>query len=236
VRLPSDPRALAAALPDLPRWVETRSLLLSGDGLLTIGEADDAGVVMDRRFPSGAVVGRGDRSLLQDVLAAVPADFELVVQLEALADARAALPAWKVAFVTVHAPARPFPGGEGTQAGVVVSAPPDGGRLEELPEDIRRYAAEAYATAVRVVDGVVVAVCAAGDVTETLWDVGIDTLAAHRRRGHASACVRALAGHMAREGRQPVWAAEEDNVASMRLAAKLGFRPVDRLAVLSRCA
>jgi len=53
------------------------------------------------------------------------------------------------------------------------------------------------------------------------------------RRGYAAACFLALAAHMSRDGPQPVWAAEEDNTASMQLAAKLGFDPVDRLAVLS---
>ena len=36
---------------------------------------------------------------------------------------------------------------------------------------------------------------------------------------------------MASQGRQPVWAAEEDNASSLRLAAQLGFRPVDRVAL-----
>ncbi len=79
----------------------------------------------------------------------------------------------------------------------------------------------------------VVALCAAGDVTETLWDVGIDTIQSYRRRGHASACFRALAAEMARQGRQPVWCAYEDYPPSLALAAKLGFTPVDRIAVLS---
>ena len=98
---------------------------------------------------------------------------------------------------------------------------------------MRRHAALAAAIAVRVVDDEVVAVCAAGDVTETLWDVGIDTVPGHRRRGHAAAAFRALAAHMARAGRQPVWGAQDDNVASLALAARLGFEPVDRLALLS---
>jgi len=82
--------------------------------------------------------------------------------------------------------------------------------------------------------GAPVAVCSAGAVTETLWDVGIDTLAGHRRRGHATAAYRALAAHLAETGRDPVWGAEDTNVASLRLADELGFEPVDRLAVLTR--
>lgn len=70
-------------------------------------------------------------------------------------------------------------------------------------------------------------------MTETLWDVAVDTLDGHRRQGHASACFRALAAHMAAEGRQPIWGANDDNAASLELAARLGFEPVDRLALLS---
>jgi RimJ/RimL family protein N-acetyltransferase len=32
-------------------------------------------------------------------------------------------------------------------------------------------------------------------------------------------------------GKRPVWGAEESNAASMALAAKLGFKPVERLIV-----
>ena len=37
---------------------------------------------------------------------------------------------------------------------------------------------------------------------------------------------------MAAQGKQPVWGAEDDNAASLGLARKLGFRAVDRLAVV----
>ncbi len=110
MRLASDPLALAAQLPDVPRWVETRDLLSSGDGAMSVNE--DA---------TGAVV----------------------------------------------------------------------------------------------VDGLV------------------DTFEEHRRRGYAAACFRALAAHMAARGRQPVWAAADHNRASLELAAKLGFQPVDRIALLT---
>ena len=44
----------------------------------------------------------------------------------------------------------------------------------------------------------------------------------------------ALVVRSAATGRRPVWGAEDGNVASLRLAAKLGFEPVDRLAVVKR--
>jgi GNAT superfamily N-acetyltransferase len=233
MRLSDDPQTLAVTLPDAPRWVETRSLLLSGEAILRIGGDGDAGVVVDAGFPSGAVVGRADRRLLQSTLADVPSDFELLVQMDALAQAQEALPGWTVSIAVVHALTRPYESSGGTDPGVVVSQPPDERWLGQLPEDIREYASVAHAVAVRVVGDEVLAVCAAGDVTETLWDVGIDTLEGHRRRGYAIACFHGLAAHMAAHGKQPVWSAYADYPPSMKLAVKLGFQPVDRVAVLS---
>jgi RimJ/RimL family protein N-acetyltransferase len=233
-QLPSDPCALAAALPDVPRWVETRALLLSGAAVVRRSARADGAVVLDPALPFGCLVGCADAALLRDVLGGAEEDFELVVQYEAVDDARAALPGWTVAPATIHVPASPWQADCGAAPDVVVSAPPQQRWLELVPEaeEVRRYAALAEAIALRLVDGQVAAVCAAGDVTESLWDVGIDTIDGHRRQGHATAAFRALAAHMAAAGRQPVWGAEDDNVASMALAARLGFMPVDRLAIL----
>lgn len=230
--LPADRLALAAALPDVPRWVEARSLLLAGCEVeLRLGGG--GGVVMETAFPTACLVGRPDAALLEELLGAAPDGFELLVQLDALAETRAALPGWTVAFATIHSPARPWRPGADPEPGVIVSEPPDADVLAPLPFEVRRYAEAAQAVAVRAVDGAAVAVCAAGSVTETLWDVGVDTLESHRRGGHAATAFRALAAHMANQGRQPVWMAVQDNAASMRLAAKLGFVPADRLAVLT---
>jgi GNAT superfamily N-acetyltransferase len=215
----------------VPRWVETRWLLLSGEGVLRT--AGDGGLVIGRRVPLGAVIGDLDSTLVGDVLSDSPAAFELIVQMEALDRAREALPGWTVALGTIHAPSRSFSASEQPEPGVIVSVAPHPAQLEQLPDEIRFYAERARDIAFRMLDERVVAVCEAGTRTETLWDVGIDTLEGHRRRGHASACFRALAAHMAAQGLQPVWGAGDDNIASMRLAATLGFKPVDRLAVLS---
>jgi RimJ/RimL family protein N-acetyltransferase len=67
-----------------------------------------------------------------------------------------------------------------------------------------------------------------------LWDVSIDTLEEHRGRSLGAAAVRFMIEYMRGEGRDPVWGALESNRASLRLAAKLGFVPVDRIVVFSR--
>jgi len=235
--VPSDARALAVALPDVPRWVETRALLLSGEALLRHAADADGAIVLDPALPSGFLVGRADRALLRDVAAGAPAGFELVVQADAIDAACAALPGWAPATATVFSPRSPWRASDvGAPPGVVVCAPPEERWLLRVPEAdaMRFYAGLAEAIALALVGGEVVAVCAAGDVTESLWDVGIDTLPGHRRRGHATAAFRALAAHLAAGGRQPVWCAEDDNTASMAMAARLGFEPVDRIAILTR--
>ena len=83
------------------------------------------------------------------------------------------------------------------------------------------------------VDGVPVSFCYAAAETEGLWDVSIDTLDGHRRRGYAASCVAFMVRHMRdARGKEPVWGALETNAASMNLAASLGFDPVDRYFVL----
>lgn len=109
--------------------------------------------------------------------------------------------------------------------------------VEGIPEDLSSFledagvGAEASAAAA-LEDGRPVSFCVAWDQTESLWDISIDTLEGHRRRGHAARCVSWMVDEMRRRGKEPVWAAEETNVPSMRLAARLGFVPVDALVLL----
>lgn len=70
--------------------------------------------------------------------------------------------------------------------------------------------------------------------TETFWDVSIDTLEAHRRKGYAASAVYALMNVMKARGKIAVWGALQSNTASLNLARKLGFVAVDELWVLNR--
>lgn len=76
------------------------------------------------------------------------------------------------------------------------------------------------------VDGAPVSFCYAGTMTESIWDVALETLEAHRGRGHATSCVTFMIHLMRNSGREPVWGALEKNHASRRLAEKLGFESV----------
>lgn len=108
--------------------------------------------------------------------------------------------------------------------------------VEGIPENLRSFLEDAVVDAeapavVALEGGRPVSFCVASDQTEGLWDVSIDTLEGHRRRGHAARCVSWMVDEMRRRGKEPVWAAEETNAPSMRLAARLGFVPVDGLVL-----
>jgi GNAT superfamily N-acetyltransferase len=104
----------------------------------------------------------------------------------------------------------------------------------DAPAELRReldVAARRSPIAATFVGGAPVAFCYAGAVTESLWDVAIDTLEGHRRRGHAAACAAYMIRHMLPAGRRPVWGSHEDNPASWQLARKIGFAPSDELVL-----
>jgi RimJ/RimL family protein N-acetyltransferase len=196
----------------------------------------DAGghVAVNRDKAMGAVLGRPGPELVRSALRGAPRDFELLVQDDAAEAVGAALPDWRVAGATLHRLAEPVAPGPAPGPDVILLETPGAAALRRVPRHLRADAEGAEAVALSLAGDRVAAVCTAGAVTETLWDVGIDTVAEHRRRGHATAAFRALAAHMAAAGRQPVWGAEDDNAASLRLAAKLGFEPAGHLAVGKR--
>lgn len=226
--LPTDPLALLRVLPDAARWLYARSPLLDGAAEVRSGGGDAVLVCDDT---TAVLVGRADPQLLHSLHGS--SSRSLLVQDDAATDAQAVLAGWSLRAFVVHEHLEPYPSAPCPSPGVVVSAPLDAAVLAGLPADLRADHDAAAAAAVRVVDGEPVAVCAVSDLTETLWDVGIDTVATARRQGHASAVFRALAAVMAVQGRQPVWAAYEDYPPSLALAARLGFVPTVRMAELT---
>ncbi len=70
--------------------------------------------------------------------------------------------------------------------------------------------------------------------TERFWDVSIDTLEAHRGQALGARAVSFMIDAMRQQGRQPVWGALESNRPSLRLGAKLGFKPMGEIVVFSQ--
>jgi GNAT superfamily N-acetyltransferase len=107
---------------------------------------------------------------------------------------------------------------------------------EGLPEDLRDELMRASlvgSIGATFVNGKAVSFCTAQSETETLWDMGLETLEDQRGRGYASLITAYMVDQLGRRGKRPVWGSEESNLPSMQLASKLGFKPVDRIFVLS---
>lgn len=75
-----------------------------------------------------------------------------------------------------------------------------------------------------VVDGAAVAICACARLPGEATEAGVETHAAFRGRGHAGAATAAWACAVRERGVIPLYSTGFRNVASQRVAAKLGLR------------
>ncbi len=230
---------LARALPDEPRWVETRWMLRER-------RATVAGLTGDRRHfvasctqrPLIAIVGRPDHPFIAGAAQRAPREAEALAADEHGDYAARALDGWRrvVAHIfgwpdALPVPVAPDPGEARLLGPAEVAA------LQHVPRVLHEElvgAVEYSPVAGAFAGGAPVAFCYASGITETLWDVSVDTLEAFRRRGLAQRAFRCLAATMRGRGKWPVWGALEWNAPSLALAATLGFRPSGRLAYFDR--
>jgi GNAT superfamily N-acetyltransferase len=240
---------LAAALPDIPRWIETRALLQSPHATVS-GTTRAGGFVV--RVVHGAVsavsvVGCPPADAIVSALHGITSMTPLVAQVDnahyvervLLEGAGLSEPyGWRGERVIVH------------QLGVAADAPPPAplgtirlltmaDDLAHLPPGLRHemtHAREIAPVGALFAGNLPVSFCYPCWRTESLWDVSIDTLAEYRGRGFALHVVRFMISQLGCEGLAPVWATLESNAASLRLAQRLGFRPVDENVVFSRGA
>jgi GNAT superfamily N-acetyltransferase len=111
---------------------------------------------------------------------------------------------------------------------------PDDAELTHVPEPL---AEELAAVRQRrpiwtaFLDGVPIAFAYAPWRSATWFDVSVDTLPAARQLGLGRLVAAAMIRGERELGREPVWGADEGNIASLRLAHSLGFVKVDELWV-----
>ena len=79
-----------------------------------------------------------------------------------------------------------------------------------------------------IVDGVLVAIAHTSALTPRHADIGVATLEGWRLAGFSTAAASLVAQRLQAMGRTPVWSTGEDNLASQRVAQKLGFAEVAR--------
>jgi GNAT superfamily N-acetyltransferase len=230
-------RDVAALLPDLPRWVETRSILLAGRGdVLALSLEPLSCVVADPAFGSAIVIGRPPYEAIGEALALAGPRASVMAPPESRAWVAASLPELQPQRAQLHVldrdPRLPVLTREDVrQLGVEEVAALD------LPADLREELAEATAEGVPIAAAIAaalpVAFCYAGSITESLWDISVDTLEPWRRRGYAARAVAFEVARFASLGKRPVWGALDSNAPSRGLARKLGFVPVDEIWIFA---
>jgi hypothetical protein len=233
-----EPRELARRIPDLPRWVETRSTLLSGRAEV-IGpghDGHDGLVVINSDYGLVCVLGRPDAGDIRGAVSRLSGQRAVLSAPEDRDHVAEALPEYKPVRAILH-----LPGDDGLRLpdipedAVRLLEPGEAsGSLERVPEDLARelrFAVRRSPVAAGLSGGAPVSFCYAAARTETLWDVSINTVEGFRRLGMAGMCVSYMAGLMRGAGLTPVWGAEEDHLGSLSLARKLGFVPVDEVTV-----
>lgn len=228
-------RAALAELPDLPRWIEARGLLLAGRGRVIV---DDDG--------SRLVYSPADKLIVPLTVTVPPHIAELaagtpgmtvVLQDIMLPSARWFLPDWVPAHVTLYTlPAdrplgwEPSPYATATLTKVQLAA------LTHLPPSLRDELIDAAdrSPVWAALDGQEpVSFAYAAQTTESWFDVSVDTLEPWRARGFGRAAASSLISDLMSRKLQAVWGAVDGNEASRALAERLGFEPADELWVLT---
>ena len=95
---------------------------------------------------------------------------------------------------------------------------------------------EAGTIAGAVVEARIVSTALTAAITDRYADIGVATDECFRGRGFATAAASIVARRIQETGRTPVWSCGEDNMASLRVAEKLGFEEVSRLTYVFRQA
>ncbi len=223
---------IAPDLPDLPRWVEVRDLLLAGQGEVTGLHSKDgvSFVLHDPESHAAFLVGSPPPEAVQTAIQKLGPGGQVLAGPEHGPWLTRLLPGWKRSRILIHT--LPTPATlppidsekkvEFLDPAVLDQLTVDAELLEEL-----QSGAEHSPIAATFVAGQPVSFCYAGAETESLWDVAVDTVEEHRRRGHALHCSAYMIRYMSDRGKQAVWQALEDNPASWLLAQKLGFVLVD---------
>jgi GNAT superfamily N-acetyltransferase len=231
-------QALVGLLPDISRYVEARALLFWGQCEIFGFQAgpDPSVVLRDAEAGDIFVIGVPDDSAVRVAAERGQGRGQLIISDMQAARLGALLPDHVPTRAIVHLLGnvdRLPPTSEGNVRFIEAGA----FDRREIPAELfdeLHGAAELSPIAASFAENRPVAFCYAGAVTETLWDVSIDTLPEFRRFGHAARAAAHMIRYMAGFDRRAVWASAEDNPASRELARKLGFQPVDTLALFTR--
>jgi GNAT superfamily N-acetyltransferase len=260
-RTPADAPLVALALkrvPDLPQWIDTRGMLLSGRAMVVAPAGGDGLIVVVPDLAVAAIVGRPPGPAIADVLGTLTGDVNVLAQMEDADHVALALGSWRRQRAIIHVLPGIMPWEAEADPQTRVFTRQSAPRFTHVPETLRRELLDALkgrtvsrfvpgalpradvrVSHVRVpmaavwADGRPVSFCYPVWQTETRWDVSIETLEPYRRQGLGARAARTLIRYMRGTGRGPVWGALETNTASRTLASRLGFLEAAGIAVFS---
>ena len=217
---------IALALPDIPRWVEAHGIAGDPDGwrdgVLVGHDAARLVVVIGgaEAEPSVIVQARQERPQHTFLFAIEREDLSAALRTAGRPVERALL----------HELSDPdaLPDLEGASPLEAAAA------LDHVPPALAAELAWAHTRGpvwAAWVDGEPVSFAYAPWRSGKYFDVSVDTLPGARQLGLATVVASAMIRDERARGRQPVWGADEGNVASLRLAKRLGFVQVDEIFV-----
>ncbi len=200
---------MTLALPDEPRWVEAHGIAADPTSWAKVGS------VGNPRAKLIVVTGAADVLALRT---AYPDHAILVMD-------RPTLPHGRALLHTLPDP-ETLPDLEG-------AVPLGDGPLDHVPPALAAELRAATTTVWTVyVDGLPACFAYAPWRSARYFDVSVDTLPGARQLGLGALVAAQMIRDERAQGREPVWGADEDNVASRRLAHRLGFVEVDALYVI----
>jgi GNAT superfamily N-acetyltransferase len=212
-------------------------MLLSGRGEvfgISAEQAEPSFVIGNREREVAAVIRRAEHETIREAISTLRTIRVVVCPLEDREHVASALAEWRASSATLHLLDSEEPASRlaGMNSRILSAAQVE--KLDHLPPELNRELSivAPHCLIGASYDGPIpVSFCYVAWETESLWDVSIETLAEYRGRGHAAEVVSYLIKYMRERGKEPVWGAEDSNTASMKLAQRLGFSPVDRLAI-----
>jgi hypothetical protein len=214
-------------VPDAPAWVDTRGVLLENSELF----GDASGCIGVQ--PGGRLlvaVGEPPKRVFAEALARADPGAELLATAVAIPCVQRRLRfEGRRALIHSLVPDRPPRDPARFEATLLRNGTP----LDRFPDELQWEAGQIESqlpVAVVLEEGEPVSICFPALVTERYWDVAVETVEGLRRGGRAAAAFMRLEVEMRCLGREPVWGAVEDNVASRRLAERLGFAEVGEVA------
>ena len=120
-------------------------------------------------------------------------------------------------------------------AAVRLLTPEDVTRLTKAPAEVQGNGYKTHAAMVTdgiaagaIVDNNIVAIAHTYAENSLHADIGVSTIETWREKGLATAAASRVAQEIQASGKVPVWSCGEDNIASLRVAQKLGFTEVGR--------